>query len=151
MMLGILGNVADYDQARSIVKRLLDSVPSGSYLVVNDGTNTSEEIVEGARVSGEGGHRYIPRCPERIAGFFDGLDLQEPGVVSPHGGGPSSARPASPPRSTPAAASPASRRAGLGAVRGCHRNERASVEHVVASGPHRGLGGGDAASWAAQR
>jgi S-adenosyl methyltransferase len=83
MMLGILGNVADYDQARSIVKRLLDGVPSGSYLVVNDGTNTSEEIVEGARVSGEGGHRYIPRSPEQIAGFFDGLDLQEPGVVSP--------------------------------------------------------------------
>jgi S-adenosyl methyltransferase len=82
MMLGILGNVADYDQARSIVKRLLEGVPSGSYLVVNDGTNTSEEIVEGARVSGEGGHRYVPRSPEQIAGFFDGLDLEEPGVVS---------------------------------------------------------------------
>jgi S-adenosyl methyltransferase len=82
MMLGILGNVADYDLACSIVKRLLDGVPSGSYLVVNDGTNTSEEIVEGARVSGEGGHPYTLRSPEEIAGFFDGLDLQEPGVVS---------------------------------------------------------------------
>jgi S-adenosyl methyltransferase len=82
MMLGILGNVADYDLARSIVKRLLDGVPSGSYLVINDGTNTSEEIVEGARVSGEGGHPYTLRSPEEIAAFFDGLDLQEPGVVS---------------------------------------------------------------------
>jgi hypothetical protein len=82
MMLGILGNVADYDLARSIVKRLLDGVPSGSYLVINDGTNTSEEIVEGARVSGEGGHPYTLRSPEEIAGFFDGLDLQEPGVVT---------------------------------------------------------------------
>jgi hypothetical protein len=82
MMLGILGNVADYDEARSIVKRLLDGVPSGSYLVVNDGTNTSEEIVEGARVSGEGGHPYTLRSPVEIARFFDGLDLQEPGVVS---------------------------------------------------------------------
>jgi hypothetical protein len=82
MMLGILGNVADYDEARSIVKRLLDGVPSGSYLVINDGTNTSEEIVEGARVSGQGGHPYTLRSPEEIAGFFDGLDLQEPGVVS---------------------------------------------------------------------
>jgi S-adenosyl methyltransferase len=79
---GILGHVADYDEARSIVKRLLDGVPSGSYLVVNDGTNTSEEIVEGARVSGEGGHPYTLRSPEQIARFFDGLDLQEPGVVS---------------------------------------------------------------------
>jgi hypothetical protein len=83
VMLGILGNVPDYDQARSIVRRLLDSVPSGSYLVINDGTNTSEEIVEGARVSGEGGHSYTLRSPEQIAAFFDGLDLQEPGVVSP--------------------------------------------------------------------
>jgi hypothetical protein len=81
IMLGILGNVADYDQARSIVKRLLDGVPSGSYLVVNDGTHTSEEIVEGARVSGEGGHQYTLRSPEEIARFFDGLDLLEPGVV----------------------------------------------------------------------
>jgi hypothetical protein len=83
VMLGILGNVADYEEARSVVKRLLDGVPSGSYLVVNDGTNTSEEIVRGARVSGEGGHRYVPRSPEEVAGFFDGLDLLEPGVVSP--------------------------------------------------------------------
>ena len=82
IMLGILGNVADYDQARSIVRRLLDGVPSGSYLVVNDGTHTSEEIVAGARVSGQGGHSYTLRSPEEIAGFFDGLDLQEPGVVS---------------------------------------------------------------------
>jgi hypothetical protein len=82
MMLGILGNVADYDLARSIVKRLLDGVPTGSYLVINDGTNTSKEIMEGARVSGEGGHPYTLRSPEEIAGFFDGLDLQEPGVVS---------------------------------------------------------------------
>jgi hypothetical protein len=81
VMLGLLGNIPDYDQARSIVKRLLDGVPSGSYLVVNDGTDTSEEIVEGARVSGEGGHPYTLRSPEEIAGFFDGLDLLEPGVV----------------------------------------------------------------------
>jgi hypothetical protein len=83
VMLGILGNVPDYEEARSVVKRLLDGVPSGSYLVVNDGTNTSEEIVQGARVSGEGGHQYVPRSPEEVAGFFDGLDLLEPGVVSP--------------------------------------------------------------------
>src|SRR4051794_27484055 len=38
MMLGILGNVADYEQAQAIVKRLVDAVPSGCYLVVNDGS-----------------------------------------------------------------------------------------------------------------
>jgi hypothetical protein len=82
IMLGILGNVADYDEARAIVTQLLDGVVSGSYLVVNDGTNTSDEIAEGARVSGEGGHPYTLRSPEEIARFFDGLELLEPGVVS---------------------------------------------------------------------
>jgi S-adenosyl methyltransferase len=96
VMLGILGNVADYDEARSIVGRLLDGVPSGSYLVVNDGTNTSQEIVEGARVSGEGGHPYTLRSPEEVAGFFDGLDLLEPGVVPAPRWRPDAGEPGSP-------------------------------------------------------
>ena len=84
-MLGILGNVADYAEARSIVRRLLDAVPPGSYLVVSDGTNTSEEIVEGQRIANQSGHPYHLRSPEEITGYFDGLELVEPGVVSiPH-------------------------------------------------------------------
>jgi hypothetical protein len=84
-MLGILGNVADYAEARSIVRRLVDAVPSGSYLVVSDGTNTSQEIVEGQRIANQGGHPYNLRSPEEIAGYFEGLELVEPGVVSiPH-------------------------------------------------------------------
>jgi hypothetical protein len=82
MLLGILGNIPDDDQARWIVKRLLAGVPSGSYLVVADGTNTSKQSVEGARVSAQGGHPYTLRSPEQIAGFFEGLELLEPGVVS---------------------------------------------------------------------
>jgi hypothetical protein len=83
MMLGILGHVPDYDAALSAVRRLVSAVPSGSYLVVNDGTNTSEEITEAARVSNEGGNRYNLRSPEQIARFFDGLEMVEPGLVSP--------------------------------------------------------------------
>jgi hypothetical protein len=84
-MLGILGNVADHDAARSIVKRLIEAVPSGSYLAISDGTNTSQEIVEGQRVANQGGHPYHLRSPEEIAGYFDGLELVEPGVVPvPH-------------------------------------------------------------------
>jgi hypothetical protein len=84
-MLGILGNVADYAEARSIVKRLLDAVPSGSYLMISDGTNTSKEIIEGQRIANQSGHPYNLRSPEQITGFFDGLELVEPGVVSiPH-------------------------------------------------------------------
>jgi len=80
-MIGILGNVADYAEARSIVARLLAAVPSGSYLAVSDGTNTSAQSVESQRVAKEGGHPYNLRTPEEIGGYFQGLELLEPGVV----------------------------------------------------------------------
>jgi O-methyltransferase involved in polyketide biosynthesis len=83
-MLGILGNVVDYEQARAIVRRLVDGVPSGSYLVVNDGTNVVQARArdEATQISIDAGVPYIARSPDQIAGFFDGLDLLEPGVVS---------------------------------------------------------------------
>ncbi len=81
-MLGILGNVADYVRARSIVEHLLQAVPSGSYLAVSDGTNTSKEIVEGQRRANQSGHPYHLRSPAEIKGYFDGLELVKPGVVS---------------------------------------------------------------------
>jgi hypothetical protein len=81
-MIGILGNVADYAEARSIVERLLAAVPSGSYLAVSDGTSTSAQSVESQRVAKESGHPYNLRTPEEIAGYFEGLELLEPGVVS---------------------------------------------------------------------
>ncbi|RSM44998.1 hypothetical protein DMB66_51675, partial [Actinoplanes sp. ATCC 53533] len=84
-MLGILGNVADYAEARTIVEHLVNAVPSGSYLAVSDGTNTSKEIVEGQRAANQSGHPYHLRSPEEILGYFDRLDLVDPGVVSiPH-------------------------------------------------------------------
>ena len=84
MMLGILGHVMDYDEARSIVTRLVAALPSGSYLVVADGTNVvNREARDIANhVSVEGGLPYAPRSPEQIAGYFAGLELVGPGVVS---------------------------------------------------------------------
>ncbi len=84
MLMGILGHIADDDQAQSIVKRLVAAVPSGSYLAMNDGTDTSEEVVEAARIWNQSANpTYHLRGPDRIARFFDGLALVEPGVVSP--------------------------------------------------------------------
>jgi S-adenosyl methyltransferase len=81
MMLGILGNVVDYDEARSIVARLRDAVVPGSYLVINDGT-TSEARERATQVGIDAGVTYVVRRPEQIARLFDGLELVEPGVVS---------------------------------------------------------------------
>ena len=80
-MICILGNVADYAEARSIVERLLAAVPSGSYLAVSDGTSTSAESVESQRVAKQSGHPYNLRTPDEIGGYFEGLEMLEPGVV----------------------------------------------------------------------
>jgi O-methyltransferase involved in polyketide biosynthesis len=84
MLMGILGHIAEDEQAQSIVKRLLGGVPAGSYLTMNDGTDTSQEVVEAARIWNQSANpTYHLRSPDRIARFFDGLELVEPGVVSP--------------------------------------------------------------------
>jgi O-methyltransferase involved in polyketide biosynthesis len=83
ILMGVLGHVAADDEAQSIVERLLAAVPSGSYLAVNDGTDTSAESVEAERVWNESANpTYHLRSPERIARFFGGLEMVEPGVVS---------------------------------------------------------------------
>jgi hypothetical protein len=81
---GILGHVADLDQARSIVRDLLAPLPAGSYLTINDGCThpPSEDLERATREYNESGTLpYYLRSPAEIASFFDGLDLVEPGVV----------------------------------------------------------------------
>ncbi len=82
MMLGILGYIADYDEACFVVRRLLDALPSGSYLVINDGTTASEADIAANRTAQQAGLQYHLRSKEQFVGFFDGLELIEPGVVS---------------------------------------------------------------------
>jgi hypothetical protein len=84
MLLGVLGHVVDYRQAREIVRRLVATLPSGSFLVVNDGTNVINPQARNAatQASIDAGTPYISRSPQDIAGYFEGLELVEPGVVS---------------------------------------------------------------------
>ena len=85
MLLGILGHVGDYEEARSIVRRLLEPLAPGSYLALDDGTNVvNKAVVEEAQraYNQSGAIPYHPRSPEQIAGFFEGLELLPPGVVS---------------------------------------------------------------------
>jgi S-adenosyl methyltransferase len=80
---GILGHIADYDEARAIVGRLLAAVPAGSHLLVCDGTSTDETLIAAQQQHNDrGAVQYQLRTPGEIAGFFDGLELVEPGVVS---------------------------------------------------------------------
>jgi hypothetical protein len=82
LLLGVLGHIEDYDEARSIVRWLLNGLPSGSYLVQCDGTNTSPAYIAAIeRYRDRGGVPYNLRSHEQIAGFYEGLELVEPGVV----------------------------------------------------------------------
>ncbi|MFD3837777.1 SAM-dependent methyltransferase [Streptomyces sp. NPDC058642] len=80
----ILGHVADHEQARSIVTRLMDALPSGSYLSINDGSRGIDPVFEQAQdaYNDSGAVPYNLRTVEEITAFFDGLELVEPGVVS---------------------------------------------------------------------
>ncbi len=83
MLMGIMGLVPDYEQARAIVRRLLAAVPSGSHLALYDGTNTDPAYVQALGGYNRGGAvPYTPRSPQQVEGFFEGLELLEPGVVS---------------------------------------------------------------------
>ena len=81
MLMGILGHVPD-ERVLPIVRRLMDALPSGSYLASYDGADTSpaynEAIEEGNK---HGDVPYLLRSPEEIATRFEGLELLEPGVV----------------------------------------------------------------------
>ncbi|GAB2814576.1 SAM-dependent methyltransferase [Streptomyces daliensis] len=82
MLMGILAHVDSYDEARSVVRRLMDGLPSGSYLAVRDGSTTDEAYARAMeQYNASGAVPYHLRTPEEIAGFLDGLDLVPPGVV----------------------------------------------------------------------
>ena len=82
---GVLGHVVDIGEARSIVRGLMDALPSGSYLSLNDGTSVvgGDQVEQATQDYNESGALpYIQRTPEEIASFFDGLELVPPGMVS---------------------------------------------------------------------
>ncbi|MHA6616595.1 SAM-dependent methyltransferase [Pseudonocardia sp. DLS-67] len=82
LILGVLGHIADVDQARSLITQVSARVPSGSYLAISDGTsNEQRRKLDGERGGGTT-QRYHAREPEQVASFFDGLELVEPGFVS---------------------------------------------------------------------
>jgi O-methyltransferase involved in polyketide biosynthesis len=84
-MLGVLWHVVDNDEAYALIDRLLDAVPAGSYLAIAHPTIeiTGEKMAEAIRQWNQFGKPPgIHRTPAEISGFFNRLELVEPGVVS---------------------------------------------------------------------
>lgn len=85
MLLGILNFVVDTDEATAIVHRLVEAIPSGSYVVLTHPT---------LELGGEGNEAAMKfwnenatppitaRTGAEVAAFVDGLEMIEPGLVS---------------------------------------------------------------------
>ncbi|WP_419993290.1 SAM-dependent methyltransferase [Streptomyces boninensis] len=82
IMMGVLGHVEDYEEARALIRSLMAPLPPGSYLLHYDGSATSPEMIEAQdQYNSSGAIPYYVRSPEQIAGFHEGLELVDPGVV----------------------------------------------------------------------
>lgn len=85
MLMGILGHVQDWDEARAIVRRLLAALPSGSFFLHYDGTyEVQGEALRQAQEDYDdtGADPYVLREPAQLAELYEGLELIEPGQVS---------------------------------------------------------------------
>ncbi|MFM9450632.1 SAM-dependent methyltransferase [Streptomyces europaeiscabiei] len=85
MLLDVLAFIHDDEDPYGIVRRLMDALPGGSHLVLSHtitGPEWPDVDIAAAWWNEHGIPRLTQRTPEVIAGFFDGLDLLEPGVVS---------------------------------------------------------------------
>ena len=81
-LMGILGHVESDDEAKAIIHSYLDHLPSGSYLAMYDGSDTTPDNTEAVRIWNISANpKYHLRSPESIAGLFEGFELVEPGVV----------------------------------------------------------------------
>ncbi|MGP4112205.1 SAM-dependent methyltransferase [Streptomyces sp. 4N509B] len=85
VLMGVMEFILDDDEANAIIGRLLDALPSGSYLALHSATNivhgeVSDKI---AQLWNElGSSPLVLRSPEVITGFFSSLELLDPGVVT---------------------------------------------------------------------
>ncbi|WP_084725588.1 SAM-dependent methyltransferase [Streptacidiphilus melanogenes] len=85
-MVALLHFVPDIREARSIVDRLFEQLPTGSALVLSHAT--AELDVEGApkvqEIYNQVGTTLQLRSRAEFATFFEGLDLLDPGIVTAH-------------------------------------------------------------------
>jgi hypothetical protein len=86
MLLAMLHYIPDLAEARQIVNRLMAAVPAGSFLVMSHaGTDLLPDDVAAfekslnAHLAPE--QRHVARPRDLVSGFFDGLQLLEPGLV----------------------------------------------------------------------
>ncbi|MFD7900896.1 SAM-dependent methyltransferase [Kitasatospora sp. NPDC059747] len=85
-LVALLHFVPGEDDAHAIVDRLKRAMPAGSALVLSHGTPdfAPAETERAAQVYQAAGTAVRMRTREEIAGFFDGWQLLDPGLVASH-------------------------------------------------------------------
>jgi O-methyltransferase involved in polyketide biosynthesis len=85
MLMGILGHIPDWEEAKAVVRRLLAPLRPGSFLLHYDGTyEVQGEALQQAQddYDDTGADPYVLRRPAQLAELYEGLELVEPGQVS---------------------------------------------------------------------
>ncbi|MGH3589047.1 MAG: SAM-dependent methyltransferase [Pseudonocardia sp.] len=83
MFMGVLGHAHSFDEARSVVARVMDAVPSGSHLAVCDSNDLSADFVRLCEnYKDTGAVPYVPQPIAQIRSYFTELELVDPGVVA---------------------------------------------------------------------
>lgn len=85
VFVGVLHHFRDDELPEAIVRRYLDAVPSGSYLVLDNIGKESDDLTklgDAAQHSLLGAEfTLVPRTRAEVARFFEGVELIEPGLV----------------------------------------------------------------------
>ncbi|MFE7123346.1 SAM-dependent methyltransferase [Streptomyces sp. NPDC057617] len=81
-LIALLHFISDEDGAHELVRRLLDPLPSGSYLVLSHATGDFDRrsADQARELYQQRALTLALRSREEFAAFFDGLELIEPGV-----------------------------------------------------------------------
>jgi hypothetical protein len=85
VMAGLLHHFRDEEDPKSMVRRYLAAIPSGSYLVLDNIGRENDALADdfGEAMSAFPGADFtlVPRTSAEVAEFFEGLELVEPGLV----------------------------------------------------------------------
>lgn len=83
MLLGILHHIEDEDEARDIVRRLIDGVPTRSFVAISQvASDIQKEMISVAdKYTEDLFEALIPRSYGEVLRFFEGLEFVEPGLI----------------------------------------------------------------------
>ncbi|MEO3826587.1 SAM-dependent methyltransferase [Actinomadura sp. B10D3] len=83
LLIGVMGHIVDPGEAYGVVRGLMEPLVSGSYLILHDSTDEDEAFNAAQRAyDATGAIPFRLRGPEFIRGYFDGLEMVEPGLVT---------------------------------------------------------------------